>query len=114
MKEFKVITMFGTETCTMSANKYADNGHIALQLWCEDGPFATLTVNLRETRKQPAECAFIDTNNCPWAESLIKRLKLGVHTGKYAHSGFCSYPLYALDINRLSEITGKSVEYLMK
>lgn len=114
MKSFKVTTMFGTEICTMSASKYADNGNLALQLWCEDGPFATLTVNLRETRKYPGNFAFIDTNNCPWAEALIRRLKLGVHTGKYAHSGFCSYPLYELDIARLSEITGQSVEYLTK
>lgn len=102
-KSFKVKTMWETCTCTMSVSKYADNKHIAIQLWCEDGPFATLTVNLRETKKYPENFGFVDTNNAPFAESLIKRLKIGKPTGKYAHSGFCAYPLYEFDAGKIAE-----------
>ena len=107
-RSFKVNTFFGTETCTLSAGKYADNKHIALQLWCAEGPFATLTVNLRETRSHPGNYAFVDTNNAPWAESLIKRLKIGKPTGKWAHSGFCAYPLYEFDLEKVKWYTGKA------
>lgn len=108
MKEFTVTTMFGAERCTMSASKYADRqGHIALQLWCEDGPFATITLNHAGLRGLSRNVSCVDTNNCPWAESLIKRLKIGEPTGHYLHSGFCSYPVYKFDLSKIAEYTGK-------
>ena len=111
MKTFKVTTMFGTELCTMSASKYADKaGHIALQLWCEDGPFATLTVNLPQVRKMPKNVSAVDTNNCPWAIELIKRLGIGEPTWKYATSGFCGYPIFEFNLEKIAEYTGKKVE----
>lgn len=108
MKEFTVTTPFGTETCTMSASKYADKaGHIALQLWCEEGPFATITVNLPGIRGESKNVSCVDTNNCPWAPALIKRLKIGEPTGKYMNSGFCVYPVYKFDLSKIAEYTGK-------
>ena len=108
MKEFKVTTRFGTETCTMSASKYADRqGHIAIQLWCEDGPFATITLNHAGLRGLSRNVSCVDTNNCPWAPALIKRLKIGEPTGHYLHSGFCSYPVYNFDTAKIAEYTGK-------
>ena len=111
MKEFTVTTLFGKTRCTMSASKYADKaGHIALQLWCDEGPFATLTVNLPGVRTMPKNVSAVDTNNCPWAPALIKRLKLGIPTGHYLHSGFCSYPVYSFDVSKIAEYTGKEWE----
>lgn len=104
MKEFKVTTPFGAETCTMSTATCG--GHIHIQLWCEDGPFATLTRNLAP-RGTARNVTAVDTNNCPWAESLIKRLKIGTPTGNYVRSGFCMYPLYAFDTDRIAAYTGK-------
>ena len=75
-KSFKVTTPFGTEVCTMSSSNYAQGNHIAIQLWCEDGPFATLTTNLAP-KGTDKNIQAVDTNNCPWAPALIKRLKIG-------------------------------------
>ena len=108
MKSFKVTTPFGTEKCTMLASTYAGKfGHLALQLWCEDGPFATLTVNLPGLRGTKPNVSAVDTNNCPWAPALIKRLGIGKPTGDYLHSGFCTYPVYEFDMQKIAEYTGK-------
>ena len=108
MKEFTVTTQFGKTRCTMSASKYADRqGHIALQLWCEDGPFATITVNLGGIGEFEKNVSAVDTNNCPWAPALIKRLNIGTPTGEYVRSGFCAYPLYTFDLERIREYTGR-------
>ena len=108
LKSFKVTTPFGTETCTMSASNYGKKGHIALQLWCEDGPFATITVNLPGLRGMKQNVSAVDVNNCPWAPALIKRLGIGKDTGHYLCSGFCVYPVYEFDMDRIAYYTGKS------
>lgn len=74
------------------------NGNLAIQLMCYDDeynfwePYGNLTVNFDE--KLPDGYAYVDTNNMPTAEQFIKEYNLGVHQGKYKHSGFCAYPLY--------------------
>ena len=110
MKSFKVTTPFGTETCTMSASSYADKGaHLAIQLWCDEGPFATMTVNLpAQSRKYAGNFSFVDVNNCPWAPALIKKLSIGKPVaGVYANSGWCSYPLYEFDLVAIAKYTGR-------
>ena len=74
-------------------NIYTNNGNLAIQLLEDntDEPFAMLTVNLD---KLPYGYAYLDTNNCPWAERFVDDNHLGEYTGFYAQSGFCEYPLY--------------------
>ena len=68
------------------------NGNLAIAIELEDGePFATLTVNIDILMP---DYAFVDTNNCPWAEEFIKENNLGEFTGTVRKSGYCSYPLY--------------------
>lgn len=111
MKTFKVTTPFGTEKCTLSASTYAGkSGHIALQLWCEDGPFATITVNLPGLRGTKRNVSCVDVNNCPWAPALIKKLGIGKDTGHYLCSGFCTYPVYSFDVDKIAEYMGRRVE----
>lgn len=82
-------------------NEYAIGHGMALQLYCmEDGesePYADLTVNLPSflTGKNRA---FIDTNNMPEAEDLIRNYKLGNPTGRVGVSGYCRYPEYEFDM----------------
>lgn len=82
---------------------YTDNDTLAVMLITEEGePFATITVNLdaSDSITDPA-CAFIDTNNCPWAEEFLKKNEIGTPTGIYGRSGWCSYPLYRFNIDKI-------------
>ena len=92
--DFTVHTDFESyEHCTYSKKQYG-NKHVAIQLFYEDGPLATLTVNIAGIEKYPENYSCIDTNNCPWGEDLAEELGIGKFTGAYLHSGFCSYPVY--------------------
>lgn len=52
MKTYKINTRWGTtETLTLSVSKYT-NGNLAIQTFCDEGPYATLTVNLRGKRRE--------------------------------------------------------------
>ena len=67
-------------------------GGFAIQMWCEDGPYATLTVNLYP-KKCEKNCAFVDTNNLgfkivEWLESN----GIAEWTYRIERSGFCEYP----------------------
>ena len=46
MQKFNVVTEYETyKNCTYTKDQYG-NKHIAIQLYCEDGPLVTLTVNI--------------------------------------------------------------------
>ena len=86
---------------TVNVNKYVDGG-LALKMDYMDDefhcllPFATLTVNLG--KGLPENQAFVDINNCPWAEEFIEENGLGKDTGRIGASGYCFYPLYEFDM----------------
>lgn len=90
---------------SLTATNYQINGNTAVRMNClVDGyyePFANLTVNLDE--KLPEGFAFIDINNLPGAEDFVEKNELGHFTGKWGRSGFCVYPLYELDLEKISE-----------
>lgn len=83
------------------------NGNLAIQLIDEnDGsPVSTLTVNLGDGLNEVygEGYAFVDTNNNPTGEQFIKDNKLGTPVGQTQCSGFCEYPLYCFDLNKLEE-----------
>ena len=80
---------------------YNSNNTLALELVTDEGePFCSLTVNL-PTHGADNETAYVDTNNCPWAEEFILANDIGYPTGDVATSGFCTYPLYHFDIDVL-------------
>ena len=101
---FKVRS-FGKEyDVTVNVNKYVDGGlALTMDYMDEDYhcmmPFATLTVNLGE--KLAKNQAYVDTNNCPWAEGFIEKYGLGKETGRIGMSGFCFYPLYEFDMEAI-------------
>ena len=87
-------------------NKYTYGNCLAISLMQEDGScFAHLTVNLIDALEGiatlPEDCAFVDVNNCPWAEKFIQDNKLGEHLGLYVTSGYVTYPLYRFNLNLL-------------
>lgn len=108
---FKINSPFGKEyTCSLDLGEYADNRHIAVQIWDEEGPYATLTVNLPETRRHPQNFAFLDVNNFPSGPDLVERLGIGKSTGKYGWSGYCAYPLYEMYPEKIREYCWDAAE----
>lgn len=98
----KCVTDFGTYDVDIFVSRYCDNGNLALQLISPtEGPFATLTVNLGKLEKG---YAYVDTNNCPWAETFIREHKLGEPMGATKASGYCVYPLYVFDMDKLDNL----------
>lgn len=73
-----------------SKEKYMD-GTLAIQAWCEDGPYTTVTVNL--SRRIGKDEAFVDTNNNAGIDRWLEKNGIAEMTGQYAQSGFCTYPL---------------------
>lgn len=98
---YKAETEFGTYNVTIETSTYYCGDNLAISLITEDGePFARLSVNLPEWTL-PGDKAFVDTNNCPWAEKFISDNKLGRPTGITGTSGYCTYPQYRFDMEKL-------------
>ena len=102
---FEVSTPYSHVTdCVLVSDRYANNDHIALEIFSlEEGPFANLTVNLPDTKRMPENYGFVDVNNFPQAEAVIAKLGIGKPTGRIASSGFCFYPLYEFDPEKIAE-----------
>lgn len=97
----KCVTEFGVYDVNIRIATYGSNDNLAILLDSPtEGPFARLTVNIDEL---PEGYAYVDTNNCPWAEEFIKEHKLGEPTNLCGHSGYCTYPLYKFDLQKLKE-----------
>jgi len=98
------------EICEVEAYKtsYTENNNLAVIVENDYG-VECITVNLRDN---PANenCAFIDTNNQKWAEKFLQDNKIAFPTGRFAISGFCSYPEYRFDMSKLKEYEDESDE----
>jgi len=106
----KIKTNYGEyEITRIEISTYCSDNNLAIELfslneeWKIEEPFATLTVNLNYKGLEKNE-AFVDVNNCPWAVEFIKENKLGEFTGIELPSGYCLYPLYKFDLNKLKEL----------
>ena len=66
--------------------------------------YADMTVRVRGFESEPG-CALVDVNNYHFMEDLIERYHLGVPTGRYATSGFNTYPEYKFDLDTLLKYT---------
>lgn len=98
----KVKTIFGKEVdCIVNVGMYTKGG-VMVRLSTAYEPYATLTTKL-DVAGFSDEYAFVDTNNCPWAEELIKEYNLGKPTGMSARSGYCTYPLYKFNFDELEK-----------
>ena len=59
--------------------------------------------------KRQKDCAFIDTNNCPFAPQLLSD-EIAQDTGHSKISGYCEYPLWVFKEDFLKEIGGEKYE----
>lgn len=105
MKTYKVETNFGTYEVELGVSEYLNNGSLAIELIDAEERefFAILTVNIEEERAGK-ETAYVDINDCPWATKFIEDNELGEFTGKYGRSGFCVYPLYKFNLDKIKEV----------
>lgn len=72
----------------------------------EDGhiePFGNATVNISHT-PAPDYCGYLDTNNLPAIEKFVRENDLGEPTGVVGFSGYCTYPLYKFNADKLREL----------
>lgn len=105
MKTYKIETYSGTYKVGLGVSEYLSNGSLAIELIDAKGrePFAILTVNIEEEGANK-ETAYVDINGFPWAQKFIEDNELGEFTGKYGRSGFCVYPLYKFNLDKIKEV----------
>jgi hypothetical protein len=88
---------------TFEVHKYAYGNGLAIVMNCEDGPYATLTVNL-EDEPTSGDRAFVDVNNLsPEILTWIKKNNLGLPTGRQGFSGYCIYPEYEFNLEEINK-----------
>ena len=78
--------------------------NLAVQAWTEDGePFEVITVNLPDEELSDDESctAFIDENNLPEIYNFLINNDIAVFTGNTAISGFCEYPEFKFNLEKL-------------
>ena len=97
----------------LEINSYMDNNRVYIGLVEVDGeypePFADLTVNI--SAPCPDYCGYVDINNCPELEGFIEKHGLGEFTGLMGNSGFCFYPLYLFDPEKLRKVAPEGMEH---
>lgn len=106
-KTLEYETQWGSkEEVLFDINSYQNNGCIYIGLVInEEGypePFGDITVNL--SGKAPDYCGYIDLNNMPELEKFIEKNGIGEFTGLTQRSGFCEYPLYLFNPEKLREL----------
>ena len=102
---FDVKTEYATySNCILEVNRYANNDHIAISIFSlDEGPIAGLTVNIDGIERRDADCACVDVNNFPEAIRVIQELGIGKYLGYELVAGWCSYPVYEFDLNKIEE-----------
>ena len=69
-------------------------------------PFGTISKSFGEYIGMK-NAVYIDTNNCPYAEELLK-YNIAIKTSLTKSSGFCQYPLWILNQDFLDEYGGEN------
>lgn len=100
-EEYKVIE--AVYTWHPAINDTTGKDQMKIEIWNnEDGPIARITVCIAGSGLAEDETV-IDTNNCPWAMEFIKQHGFGQATGRMVKSGYCTYPVVKLDIEKIGE-----------
>ncbi len=112
-KKLELKTQFGTtEQVSIEINTYLNNGNMYIGLsTMEDGypePYGDVTVNLGV--EVPDFCGYVDTNNMPELEKFLVDNDIGEFTGFMERSGFCMYPLYMFNVDKLRELCPDGME----
>lgn len=105
-------------------HKYWYNGRTCLKIRAKEKlseeffePFCDVTVNLPNAELSSDNLVFLDVNNAPWLEQFMFDNGFGSPTGYFRTSGFCNYPLYLCNMDKIHrygkvEIPDRRSEYL--
>lgn len=114
--DHKTFNYNGTE-CWMEIGSYSTSPTVmAIQFMCSEGPYTTATVNLGEDSGNnsviPFGATFLDTNNNSDIVDFFKKEGLGEVYTRFGEevtmqSGFCEYPLFQFNVNKLKEYDPK-------
>lgn len=112
-KKLELNTSWGTkEQVSIEISSYLNNGNMYIGLsMMEDGypePYGDVTVNLGV--EVPDFCGYVDTNNMPELEKFLVDNDIGEFTGFMERSGFCMYPLYMFNVDKLRELCPDGME----
>lgn len=90
--------------CILSVRKYANNDHVAISVFSpEEGQIADITVNISGIENRYTDCSCVDVNNFPEAIRIIKELGIGRYLGYELVSGWCAYPVYEFDLEKIAK-----------
>ena len=96
----------GDNEVELDIQTYHNNGRFFFGLITNvDGypePFGDVTVNI--AAPAPDYCGYLDTNNLSNVENFIRENDLGEFTGLTGRSGYCEYPLYLFNVDKLREL----------
>ena len=91
-----------TTPVTVYFQRYLQNGTLRVAMNCAAPPWiphSVITVNLMDAEHQDETHAYVDINNCPWAEEFLLDNNIARKTEVTRKSGFCTYPLYEFDLD---------------
>lgn len=105
--------ILGEVPVTISISRYANNGCLYVGLHKRpdadgDDYFGSVTVNLPGS--VPEHCAYVATNNLSGILPFLKEYKLAKPLPVVGGSGFCSYPLFAFDMQKLRDYATEDVD----
>lgn len=121
-KILRLSTPYGQYDVRVARKSYASNGSLAVVLYYDECgqflPFGSITVNIEDGDNVRARydlwilakegkrfaCQYVDTNNFEYVVRFLEENKIAFFTGGFADSGYCSYPLYAFDLDKLAEL----------
>ncbi len=87
-----------TYDLTFYRGRYADNGRPLVLAWCEEGPYADVTVNIfAPLTAIDGYHVHADTNNVGHLVDWMCGRGLMTRTGLVGRSGWCEYPEVELD-----------------
>lgn len=64
-------------------------------------PYCDITVNLPDERLSGEDCAFVDVNNAPFLPKFLEANGLAEPTGMHGFSGWCVYPEYRFNMDKV-------------
>ena len=106
-------TQWGSiEKVQLEISNYMNNNGLYIGLNAVSGEYTEsygdITVNL--DGKAPDYCGYVDINNMPELEKFIEENELGEFTGLTKRSGFCEFPLYMFNPDKLRELCPVGME----